>query len=228
MFTDTQSGFSGTYQSASRRATVAMLALAAAGLVIAWTAIHDLRGFELAYQAERGTMTLAAAEEYDRMRVFLGRLWLGANLLAAGAFLAWFSRTIDNIPALTGETPIVTPRWSIGWWFVPLAGLWQPYRIMTNANELLSPPGAAVSGRALIVAWWVLFVIGGFLGQALFNFPEPGTLDEFRTGLGITAAFDVAWAVDAVLAVMVVRHVQRKADEQAVSAPSLIASYTPA
>ena len=56
----------------------------------------------------------------------------------------------------------------VGGWFVPVANLWVPYQVVSDIWQA-STPRRPAPGR-LIIAWWVLFVATGIIGQVLNRF----------------------------------------------------------
>lgn len=207
-------GFSETYRSGRTRYRVAIALLAVTGVILLLSALHDLRGFDLIRDAEAGTLSDSDVTRYDEATQIYASLYVIAFIATAVAYLAWLSRTVDNVPKLTAELPEVTPRWSIGWWFVPIANLFKPYQIVKNVNSLLSTEVAS-TGNALIIAWWVAWLVAGVGGAILFRLPEPATLEELNTWFTANLAVDLTSVVAAVLAILVVRQIQSRADSRA-------------
>ncbi len=95
-----------------------------------------------------------------------------AGIPSAVLFLMWFHRVYRNLPALRNAVLTTTPGWAVGWWFIPVANLWMPYRIASeiwcgsvptrDAERLHNPRRGRRS--SLVLAWWLLilapFVIG--------------------------------------------------------------------
>ena len=51
-----------------------------------------------------------------------------AVLAAAIAFLMWIFRASQNLPRLGAVGQRFSPRWAVGWWFVPIMLLFRPYQ----------------------------------------------------------------------------------------------------
>ena len=99
-------------------------------------------------------------------------------VLAAIAVLAWLSRVVDNIPALTGKTPVDTPRAAIGWWFVPFANLAIACDIDRDAWARLAT--RPEERRATVVyAWWLIWIAGLVADRLLGVLPFPNTVAGF-------------------------------------------------
>jgi hypothetical protein len=88
----------------------------------------------------------------------------GASLLRlAGAivFLVWIHGAVTNTQSI-GHPMTITPGWACGWFFIPVASLWMPYKTM---GELVtrSDPREIVITPPAVLAWWMLFVSGNVL-----------------------------------------------------------------
>ena len=144
---------SGVYRSAARRAKVAIWLLAGTSAILVASFVLGIT-----------TRDAAGVDEIARSSALssLSALAFYAFIATAGAFLAWLSRAIDNLPADVQRQPGTTPRWAIAWWFIPIANLGMPYEVVRNLRQSLTgedprrhPP--------LLLAWWFCFVIGMLL-----------------------------------------------------------------
>jgi len=206
-------GFSPRYRSGSRRARWAVALLVTAGFVALFSLVHQLGALGLIDRAVAGQLTVSQADEYDVTTALLALLQLAVLLATGVAFLAWLSRTVDNVPSLGGGVPSVTPRWSIGWWFVPIMNLYRPFLIVRDTYRRLA--GSGETGSGMIVAWWVAWVANDLLGIIALTRPAPETLDALRTEV-VSASFnDLLTMIAAVLAVVVVREVEGRAEARA-------------
>ena len=210
---ETFPGFSGRYRSASIRAKVAIALLAVTGLVSLVTAFHDVAGFDLIQRAQSGTLSSLEANDFDATTTTLAGAFLVAFIATAVAFLPWLSRTVDNIPQLTRSAPPVTPRWSIGWWFVPFANLVKPYQVVRDANLWLARDQRAASGTIVLI-WWLVWITGGLAGTIAYRLPEPTTLDGLSGWFTVSLVVDAIGVASAVLAIIVIHQIQARADDR--------------
>lgn len=150
-------GFSETYRSARTRSRVVVAFLGITGIVLLLSAFHYFSGFDLIRDAEAGSLTDSEATLFDQATQVYASLYVLAFIATAIAYLAWLSRTVDNVPKLTKKLPEVTPRWSIGWWFVPIANFLKPYQIVRDVNSLLATEITS-AGNGIVFGWsraWV-------------------------------------------------------------------------
>lgn len=215
--------FSAVYRSARIRARMALGLLALVGVISLLTLGQDLAGFDILRRAEAGTLTDADAVAYDDTVAALAAVYLLAFAATAIAYLAWLSRTVDNVPVLTGQRPSVTPRWSIGWWFVPLANLVKPYLIVRDLVVRLR--GAQRGSTGGVLAWWLFWLATNFTAILSLAFAGGETLDELRAWFTVNVIIDIVDVVAVILAVVVVRRVQGLAEARAVELPAFAAPW---
>ena len=86
-------------------------------------------------------------------------------MIAGVSFLAWQSRAIANVPWLGGGTPAISPGWAIAWWLIPIADLFMPFRSIADLERRTT---VGAPRRALVAAWWLLF-IGGNLADRIVS-----------------------------------------------------------
>lgn len=105
--------------------------------------------------------------------------YMALMVLSAIALLAWLSRVVDNVPALGGGKPVIGPRGAIVWWFVPIAFLVQPYRIVADAWRRLGSRAGGASDL-IVLAWWLLW-LGAGVASRLVTSTSPQTMEELRS-----------------------------------------------
>ena len=132
------------------------------------------------------------------------------------AFLAWLSRTVEIVPALGAGTPHDSPRWAIGWWFVPIAFLWKPYGVVREVWDRLATPTRTGDAR-LVLAWWLTWLSSTFVARfatASANSAST-TLASAQSLFAVVAIAEIGSTAAAVLGFLVVREIQARADERA-------------
>lgn len=71
-------------------------------------------------------------------------------------FFTWVHRATSNLRAFTAHPMSSTPGWSVGWYFIPFAGLFMPYRGMADIWQASHDQRAA---KAPVVIWWLLALL---------------------------------------------------------------------
>jgi Cof subfamily protein (haloacid dehalogenase superfamily) len=215
----TPPGFSPVYRRGNARYRLVTFVLGIIALIALFAVIQDGLGFGVLEDARIGLLTADEAISYDAGVAHLATAGLVMSLVAAIAFLAWLSRTVDNIPVLRGGTPSVTPLWSIGWWFVPIANLVKPYQIVREVHDRLGA-GAESRGDWVIPAWWITFLVGravtgiAQLVSQPIN-PDAPDLGAMARSFSVRGIADSLTFVGALLALAVVLRIQWRVDMRA-------------
>lgn len=101
-------------------------------------------------------------------------LHLVALSVAAVTFLAWLYRNTKNAGVL-GQAPKTTPVMAVVWWFVPIAHLFRPYRVLKELYWATDPDERDLSSDwihrrpALLPIWWAAWVTTLILDQMSFR-----------------------------------------------------------
>jgi len=162
---------------------------------------------------------LAVADLELELRATVGD-WVASVPLArlailaatAACFLAWVYRANSNLRALGAERQRFSSGWAVGWWFVPFANLLQPRRIIGEL-WVLSRPFERYRSQPLIGWWWATYLLSAFLGR-LPGVPgrSPDVPETWM--MNIASVLTIAAAV---LAVIIVRRIQARQEEQHLS-----------
>lgn len=212
----TPADFSRVYRSGHMRSRVATVLLGIIAFIAMFSVIQDGQGFGVIEDAKMGLLLPDEAIAYDTGVAHLYTASLALTVLAAIAFLAWLSRTVDNTPVLRGGVPSVTPRWSIGWWFVPLANLVKPYQIVREVHDRMGI-GAMSRGDWILIAWWLVFLVGRtatVIAQLIAKpiNPDAPDVNAMARLFSVRGIADSLTFVGAILAIAVVLRVQWRAD----------------
>jgi hypothetical protein len=169
------------------------------------------------------------AEALDARQRLLGMLELTLGLAAGIALLVWVYRASRNARALGAEGMTYSPGWSVGWFFVPLASLVVPYRVLRELWKA-STPGAGAPWRqapvsTVLGAWWAVCVARAVIRYStwpivtghwrLAKIPTfgplwLGDLWEFSWGLLIAEVVDIAASVLTIVVVVSITDLQER------------------
>lgn len=177
-------------------------------------------------QAAAGVVNDEAAGRNDTRQTAVALIHLAVYLALAVAFLLWLYRASKNLPALGNEKSRVEykPGWAVGSFFIPIINLFMPYKavrevweksdpsIRTPDDIMFTPPASA----PLVLGWWLSWIAMTVLGRITSRLgPDAQTIDTMRWVTWVDIAADVIGVVSAVLAVLVVRGVDRRQTERA-------------
>ena len=127
------------------------------------------------------TMVLNGAGDADLssdqlQAVTLGLLTMGysayaqvaAYIATAVLFLRLLYKAVQQAKGFSTPFTYVSPGWAVGYWFIPIVGLYKPYRIMDawfKACAKESGEAKPAAGEQLLSAWWALFILGILAGR---------------------------------------------------------------
>jgi uncharacterized protein DUF4328 len=169
-------------------------------------------------------ITASEAASSDSRQQLIGILQIGLYIAAAVTFLMWISRSYRNLSALSSSPCTYSPGWAIGAFFVPFLNLVRPFQIVRELWHLSDSSSTVTTVRTegqkpptppIVGWWWGVWLVAGFLGQAVWRFSwRATTLQEILTAGYITIAADAVGIAAAVLAISLVRSIDAR---QAVS-----------
>lgn len=166
-----------------------------------------------------GTFTPDWLWDYSwKVQEWIGWIYLVLFLLTAVPFLRWQYLACHNAfairAAISGQdhhsvlrSPYVTPGWSVGFYFVPIANLWKPYVAMREINESTANL-TDVSVAKLLPLWWFLWLfdtVFDTITENVWNNAE--TNEEIFFANGWYAAYYLSVAVLYLTAFLIVKRI---------------------
>jgi len=213
---DTRAADATQYRSASVRALWVYTALALFGIAACFSIWATWEQLSLVGDALRGQRLdpVAAAAADDRSDVS-DLLYIATFAGSALLFLSWLWRAHRNLEAL-GVSSEYTSRGALLWWFVPIANLFKPYRVVSEVSDNAAP---------WIEVWWASWVLSGFVSigvEAIWE--QPDDLDGLRFNLWREAAGDGLLIVAALLLAVIVFQITGDQEQRAGPVDDLEAS----
>ncbi len=203
------------FRSARTRSLWAVGLLAVAGFSAVATASLAIEGFTILDQAAAGTLSSVEAAAYERTATSNDGFGLLVVIATSIAFLAWLSRSVENVPPLGRGTPRHSPRWSMGWWFVPVANLFMPYQVVADLYRRMALGGPkGVQSVAIVVVWWLCWLGQGVVARFAGSIPYRD-VSAYRAVLALLVISSVIDLAAAILAIVIVRRIQKWADIRA-------------
>ena len=107
------------------------------------------------------------------------------ELVVMIAALVWIYRATANLFYLRVADLSVSPGWSVGWFFIPIASLWMPIKAMKQvfAATMYGHDWRKYSSNGRIVWWWITFWIANLISLALPSRISPE--NDVPTTLGV-------------------------------------------
>ena len=122
---------------------------------------------------------------------------------------SWYIKSQNQACILDSKHPLITPGWAIGWFFIPIAMLWMPFKGMyqiwqiTFNNKL---------GVVLLRFWWAAFLIASLISNNLRH-KDPETMSELATYSYMLSFSSASWVAAAVCLILIVRAISWKQTE---------------
>ncbi len=194
--------------------------------------VFDYMQIQMVGRVMRGEIiTMAEATAIDSRQAVIGGIYLILFIITAILFCMWIHRAYRNLPSLGVDGLKYSPGWAVGGFFVPILNLVRPFQVTTEIwkasdptteiNDSLAWKGASTS--LLIISWWVLFLISGFLGNIMLRVAlQAETLSGILTASYLTFATDAVDIPAAILAILVILNIDRRQSERHIR----VASYT--
>jgi hypothetical protein len=168
---------------------VAIAVIALISGAIEYQLLNDFKNGIYASQAQ----AVAAGEASDARQQFIGIIQVVIFVVSGILMLKWIYRANFNARQLGAIEMQFTPGWSVGWYFIPFANLWNPYQAMKEIWKASVNPQDWKSQAvpSLLGWWWFFWIVSGMFGNASFRMAlKADQLDEFIAANVVTLLSD--------------------------------------
>ena len=211
------------------RSSVVQILLAASILVDLATAGLILVEVALLGDVIAGSATDIEALQVNNDRIItFGTVGIVGLVVTAIAWWVWQYRGQANLVSAGRQGLEHGPWGAVGWWLVPVANLWMPFKTMRElwkASEPIEDPAAwtRLETWPVLGWWWALWIIGNILQSASGFANSSEDLGAIRAA-DVTALAGLSCSVFAAcLAIGVVRRItERQAALAGVRPPSAL------
>lgn len=156
------------------------------------------------------------------LQIGLGLGQIVVYIATVVTFLMWLYRSYENLPSfgVRQNTLKYSSGWAVGSFFVPFVSLVVPYRAVKelwnksapNSGEMFYDPGPP----SFFPLWWAAWLVSNFADQIYFRLSwRDGLTPEVDAMMGVLTG--ILGIVAALLALMVVREIDRRQLERAQS-----------
>ena len=167
-------------------------------------------------QIESGAIVSEAeVTNNDDRQAAIGALYIVAFVATVIAFCMWIHRASTNLPPLGVHDQRFSPRWAVGWWFVPIMWLFRPYQVMKEVWKGSYPIKGLVVAQAagrdapvspLLGWWWATWLLSAWVGNVGVQiFLRGQTTDELITGDWLVVVSEVIGILAIVLMFVLVQ-----------------------
>lgn len=111
--------------------------------------------------AMSGDITSEAAEANDNRQLGIFFLHACVFITTGVIFLCWIYRANLNCHGFGAQGMKFTPGWSVGYYFIPIASFFMPYRSMREIWQVSTQPShwKPVPGAGILDWWWGLWIV---------------------------------------------------------------------
>ena len=135
----------------------------------------------------------------------VGFSWLGVAFPGSVVFVSiWVYRAYANLESI-GRRARMSAAMAVGWFFIPIANLWMPYRVIREVWD--GTVGRPAGG--LIAAWWTCWLAGSVVGSIQIPFSVSETSDAASHTAPLLMSFpsDLLFIAAALLLIRIIRTV---------------------
>ena len=211
------------FESNSLRAKWTVVLLSVAVIVGVIAVASDLAELSILSRALQGeSISMGEANASDGRQQLIGGLQLTLIILTAIIFLLWTHRANKNLSALGAKDLKFTPGWAVGNWFIPILNFFRPAQVMVEIWKASDPRDESglewktANSPPIVNWWWIAYIgssiLGTWTGRIDFS---TATLQQIMTTSWLGALSDLASVVAGILAILMVRDIDRRQEEKA-------------
>lgn len=177
------------------------LALAIAGLAFAYVLLSSLLAFQV------WTSGLSPAPD-NALAIWQSFAYAGCAL----ATLVWLARAIRRVEQAGAVDLSAGPVMAVVWWFVPLAQLVMPPKVMGELRRASIRPAdwQAVDGSALVAFWWAGWIVSNLAGIIVWRAEASPELDMAEVLPTLHLVSSAVGALAALLFLVLVLSIDRR------------------
>ncbi|MEM9573497.1 MAG: DUF4328 domain-containing protein [Pseudomonadota bacterium] len=134
--------------------------------------------------------------------------------------LFWFSvvlvsrvtyRAMRNLHTFGSKFVEMSPGWAVGWYFVPIANLWQPAKGMSQIyNGTFAAVGESVPGESRIAIWWTCWILSNITANISLRISGFDNMDADIPSFSFDVASSVFGFVSAWALIRLIRPIAEK------------------
>ena len=141
-----------------------------------------------------------------------------AGLACYIASAVWIYRASANARAIAPDPARIRPGWAIGWFCIPIANFWMPFRAIKQCwNSSMHGPGALTrAAPGFFALWWTAWILADVLGAISYRLSSGPDPDSQLSSLYLNAAGGVVVTVSAVCWIRILQDIAAAQGDQSV------------
>ena len=111
------------------------------------------------------------AEASDLRQQIIAIVTIIVFLITLVLIYIWVYRANYNAGVLSSKRMIFSPKWSVLWFFIPIASFWKPYQVLKEIWLVSQKENEykLMEESKILPLWWTFWVISALLGQVIFR-----------------------------------------------------------
>jgi hypothetical protein len=152
----------------------------------------------------------AAAVRNDSRQQLIAAIYTATILATIIVFCIWIYRSNKVARQLGAADMKFTPGWAVGWYFIPFANLWMPYKAMKEIWAATKNPADWKNERrgAILPWWWFLFILSNTLSNVYIRMSLSAEgADQITRATEMGMASEIALIASTIVAYKVVSEI---------------------
>jgi hypothetical protein len=171
--------------------------------------------------ASNQIITQEEAQLNDNREAAFALAYLLVFLGTVIVFGIWIVRAHRNLVAVNVRRLQFTPGWSLGYFFVPIMNLFQPYQAMKELWQASHAPfdWHGRNPAPIVGAWWLFWILSNIQGSVANRFINSEDIDTLILGTSVEMAGILLYLPLTICALGLIRGVNLAQREHLVSDP---------
>ncbi len=167
---------------------------------------RNIRGLLFVYAGLNlaGLVAIVADSHEGFIASAIGLVSLPVYFAIVVSYFVWLFRTSCNVHALGAAGLAFTPKWAIGWYFIPLLNVVKPYECMREIWQVSTDPvrWREVKPDRILMIWWGLWILSGALSmqELRLTIRFPGKVLPLLSSVNCVVSAAVSFAFAKVIA----------------------------
>ena len=156
-----------------------------------------------------------SANSVDQWSQVTGYAFLAIFVWSAITISVWTFRAMKNVRQ-SGYVTTVSPGWAVGWYFIPVAFLWMPFRGMAQiwrATFERAPTGKTALPSTMRW-WWAFFLLSNFSAQVSTRMMESALVRMDMDALVASGSVGVLWGILQIASALLILNLITRITEQ--------------
>lgn len=158
------------------KTTIACFSVALA-LILTLLAMYVWQ-FYLLFGYRKGTVSMDDLNQSDYILKIITIVFEIVIIASSISFLLWFRRAYYNLIQINHFAAGYSDGWAIGWWFIPLANYYMPYKTMQEIwrgnIEACGPNTNIKYPAAMLGIWWIAYLIRSVASMSVYFLASGG------------------------------------------------------